>query len=549
MKEAENMTYKEAREYIQTVSKTGSVLGLESIRNLMHELSDVQETLSVIHIAGTNGKGSTGTYLSAALMEAGYQVGRYTSPAVFSPLEVWQINGTNITEEEYANMVSQVKNACDILVSKGLPHPTVFEVETAMAFLWFSQKKCDYVLLETGMGGSTDATNVITKPICSVLTSISMDHMQFLGNSLEEIAEAKAGIIKKGCPVVTVKQKPDAMEVIEETAKKLDAKLLVADPGKAKILESSATGNVFCFPMFDLMQEEGNAEECQASNLQEQETLIEGEEYLKNTEWISISNRKLEEIKRTVETKNLEELQKIERIKRREKGTAQTESLCKIRTRMAGIYQIENAMLAVTVLHEVLHLPQETIKRGIEQAVWPGRFEVLSQNPLFIADGAHNEDAAEKLYETVSGLFWDKPVTYMIGVLADKEHKKILAKMLPLAQHVFTVTPPNVRALDAQVLAQEVRECVRENCVMEQACEPTCMPIENKIFGNLPMQETDKQDENMKEVSCRNVNITVESCDSVKEAVEKAKMAAGKAGVVIAFGSLSYLGYVKEYFL
>ena len=191
------MTYDEAVEFADSTKKYGSILGLESIRNLMQELGNVQEQLHIIHVAGTNGKGSVCAFLSAALTEAGYRVGRYNSPAVFERREVFRIGETMISKEEYATVFERVQTACEVLTKRGCPHPTVFEVETAAAFLWFYEKKCDLVLLETGMGGETDATNLITHPVCSVLTSIGMDHMQYLGNTIEEIAKVKAGIIKK----------------------------------------------------------------------------------------------------------------------------------------------------------------------------------------------------------------------------------------------------------------------------------------------------------------------------------------------------------------
>ena len=156
------MTYAQARRFAQEASKSGSVLGLASIRALMSELNDVQQTLPIIHLAGTNGKGSVGAYLASIFCAAGLSVARYTSPAVFDPLEVFTYNGENITESEYAKVMSQVKDACDIMVSAGKECPTIFEIETAVAFLWFYEKKPDIVLLETGMGGATDATNLIT---------------------------------------------------------------------------------------------------------------------------------------------------------------------------------------------------------------------------------------------------------------------------------------------------------------------------------------------------------------------------------------------------
>lgn len=207
------MNYKEAVQFHEETKAYGSILGLDSIRVLMHELGDVWEQLKIVHIAGTNGKGSVCCFLASVLKEAGYQVAQYNSPAVFHLREVYQINGQWISEEEYADAMTKVAAACARMTAKGFAHPTVFEVETALAFLWFYHKKCDIVLLETGMGGSTDATNLIQKPLCSVFVSISMDHMDFLGDSLGKIAEVKSGIIKEGCPVVTTQQ-PKEVEVV-----------------------------------------------------------------------------------------------------------------------------------------------------------------------------------------------------------------------------------------------------------------------------------------------------------------------------------------------
>ena len=223
------MTYEQACDFAKNAAKSGSILGLDSIRRLMEKLSDVQERLPIIHIAGTNGKGSVGAYLASIFREAGLHVARYTSPAVFTPLEVFTYDGENITETEYGGVMSQVKDACDIMVSEGRECPTIFEIETAVAFLWFYEKKPDVVLLETGMGGELDATNLITHPLASVITSISMDHMQFLGDTIEAIARAKAGIIKEGCPVYCAPQSDAVRTVLQEVAKERNAPILFTD--------------------------------------------------------------------------------------------------------------------------------------------------------------------------------------------------------------------------------------------------------------------------------------------------------------------------------
>ena len=150
------MDYQQAIAFHEKEKAYGSILGLSNIRRLMYELKDVWKTLSIIHVAGTNGKGSVCCFLASMLKEAGYRVGQYNSPAVFSQREIYRINGEEITREDYASCMEKVKSACEALVERGEPHPTVFEIETALAFQWFYEKKCDFVILEVGMGGSTD---------------------------------------------------------------------------------------------------------------------------------------------------------------------------------------------------------------------------------------------------------------------------------------------------------------------------------------------------------------------------------------------------------
>lgn len=194
------MNFLMAKEYIEGLNRYGSVLGLDNIYKLLEKLNNPQKELKVVHVAGTNGKGSTITYISNILGEAGKKVGCYTSPVVFEYLEKYKINNKNIGEEAFAKLVSEAKVAIAALNDVGV-YPTIFEVETAMAFLYFSKEKVDVAIIETGMGGDLDATNVLDKVCLSVITSISYDHMTYLGNSLEEITMHKAGIIKNECPI------------------------------------------------------------------------------------------------------------------------------------------------------------------------------------------------------------------------------------------------------------------------------------------------------------------------------------------------------------
>ena len=224
------MTYKEARVYLDEVSKYGSVLGLDTIRGLLMELGNPQEDLKFIHIAGTNGKGSVLAFISSIFSESGFRTGRYISPTVVSYLERIQIDGEWIPEGEFAEYAEEVKKAVARMETKGMAHPTVFEIETAIAFLYFREKKCDYVVLETGLGGRLDATNIVENTAAAVFTSISRDHMGFLGDTLEEIAGEKAGIIKPGCVAISAAQEPEAADILRKRAESLGCEIVFARP-------------------------------------------------------------------------------------------------------------------------------------------------------------------------------------------------------------------------------------------------------------------------------------------------------------------------------
>lgn len=422
------LSKKELNNYIREIEKTGSILGLDSISELMKELSNVQNELSVIHVAGTNGKGSVCAMLESVLMEAGYRVGKYTSPAVFEDAERYRVNGRNINEEEFIEVISQVKAACDRMVERGLNQPTVFEVETAAAFLHFYRENCEIVILETGMGGATDATNIIRKSLVSVLTSISRDHMGFLGDTLEEIAAVKAGIVKENGRVVALCPEEGVRRVIDETCKRKKASVVYTKSEQVDNVHIAE--NKLCFFHDEL-----------------------GE----------------------------------------------------IKLKMIGNYQVQNALCAIETVKQLVKqgyaISAEQLKKGLEQAEWEGRFSVLSEKPFFVIDGAHNEDAAKKLRETLEMGFTKCKIIYIIGVLADKEHEKMLRLMLPLAEKVFTVTPHNPRALNGKLLAEEAGKYHKD----------------------------------------------VTFVSEIKEAVSLAMEAADKEqGMVLSFGSLSYLGEVKN---
>lgn len=422
------MKYEEALEYIDSLSGYGIVPGLDNIRNLCDCMDNPQNSLKFVHIAGTNGKGSTLAYISTILKCSGLKVGRYISPTIYDYRERIQINEKYITKKAVAEGMEYLKGICDSLLSRGLAHPTAFEVETALAFWYFAREKCDVVVLETGMGGLEDVTNIITTTDVSVITSISMDHMHFLGDTLEKIAAQKAGIIKPGCPVVSACQVDGVKKVIEETAKIMASELRVTEPKEVKHIKSTIDKQSFDY----------------------------------------------------------EELKKIE-------------------ISLAGRFQIDNAVLAIEAIRMLrkrgYHISDKALMKGLKETRWDGRFTVVSKKPLFIVDGAHNEDAAVKLSETIEFYFTNKRIIYIMGMLKDKDYDKVISLTHKYADQILTVTPPNTgRALPAYELAKAI----------------------------LPVHES------------------VTAVDSLEEAVEVAYLLAGKDDVIISFGSLSFAGKMIE---
>lgn len=418
------MKYQEAVEYIESLSKYGIKPGLETIRELCRRVGNPQDGLEFVHIAGSNGKGSTLALVSSVLKCAGYKVGRYISPTIFEYRERIQVGDRSITQKRLCELTEQLKLVCEEMVADGFHHPTPFEFETAMAFLYFKETAVDMVLLETGMGGRGDATNLITTTRVAVLASISMDHMQYLGNTMEKIAGEKAGIIKPGCLVVSQQQEEEAAEVIRRECEEKGAELTFVNKGLLKRVRYALSG----------------------------QTLHYG-------------------------------------------------SYKDVKVQLMGTYQTENAMLALEVVEALkksgMEISDDAVYAGMNQAKWPGRFQVIGKKPYFVVDGAHNEDAAKKLAESIDFYFTNKRIIFIMGILRDKEYEKIIRHTVGLADQIITVkTPNNPRAMDSYELASEIA----------------------KVHGS------------------------VTAAASLEEAVELAYLLAGRDDVIVAFGSLSYLG-------
>lgn len=412
------MTYKEAREYVEKAAKKGSILGLDNIERLMEQLGNPQNQLKVIHIAGTNGKGSTLAYLTNILKNAGYKVGRYISPAVFDYLEIFSINDVNMSEDDYAKYMDRIVSACNDIVGNGFEMPTAFEIETALAYLYFYSEECDVALIETGMGGDSDATNVVQNTIISIISSVSMDHMNFLGNTISEITHHKAGIIKENSVAICAGQN-------DETAKEIEG-----------VIRQTAVKNHTVFVKVN----------------QPQNIVYGNEETTFDYESIAYEN-----IYENVVCENAgSEVWSQTKNECKGKASERERKTYHLTTKMCGVFQPYNASTAVETAvwlrKKGFHITDNNIISGISCAKWHGRFEKIKNHPAIYFDGGHNPDAAKLLAKSMEIYFTNKKIIYIIGVLADKDYDKILEITAGFAYAIITVTPKNVRALDGEEL-------------------------------------------------------------------------------------------------
>ncbi|RHA52166.1 bifunctional folylpolyglutamate synthase/dihydrofolate synthase [Eubacterium ventriosum] len=452
------MNYSEAREYLKNVNKLGSILGLNTIKELLKRLGNPQNELKVVHIAGTNGKGSIMTFVQNILMESGYKVGRYCSPAVFNEREIIRINDEYISEEQSADLLTRIKEKCDSMYSEGLPHPTSFEIETAEALMFFKEQNCDIALIECGMGGETDATNVFEKVLCSVIATISLDHTQFLGSTIEEITKVKSGIIKENCPVVMSKQTGEAESVIKKVCKQNNSKLIIPTEQDFENVEIDGLTTKVTY---------------KASN---------NKEYILNLQALG-----------TYQIKNAKTAVEVALVL--DKALTEKTDICDESDKNNSTGMENNINNSGNTI-------EKNIKKGIEKTVWPGRMEVISKEPLIIIDGAHNPGAVLELRKTLDLYFTNKRITFIMGVLSDKDFSKEAEIIADRAERIITITPNNSRGLDGHKLAETLVK----------------------------------------------YNHNVQVADSLKQAAEESiyTIKENRADMILAFGSLSYLGELKQ---
>ncbi len=370
------MTYDEALAFIHSVTWRGSRLGLERTNELLGRIGNPHKKLKFIHVAGTNGKGSTAAMLAKILSLAGYRAGLYISPFINRFNERMQLSGEPISDAELAEITAYIRPYAESMADP----PTEFELITVIAFEFFRRRAADIVVLEVGLGGELDSTNVIDTPELAVITNIGLDHTRELGPTIADIARAKAGIIKPGGDVLIYDRNPEADAVFAAACRERGANLHVTDHSRVSDVSVSLDGLRFQFAPYGAL-------------------------------------------------------------------------FCGL----TGTYQTGNAAVAITAI-ELLRLKgwkisDGALRDGLRLVRWPARFELLQRDPVFIADGGHNPQGIAAVVESLKAHFPDRKITFLLGIMADKDIPQMIGLLSPIAREFITVTPDNPRAMDAAVLA------------------------------------------------------------------------------------------------
>ncbi|MBO3445347.1 folylpolyglutamate synthase/dihydrofolate synthase family protein [Clostridium sp. CCUG 7971] len=386
------MNYQESLKYIEETHKFGIRLGLDNMTKLLELLGNPQDKLKIIHVAGTNGKGSTCSFITSILKESGYKVGLYTSPFLETFTERIRVNGENIPKEDVARIVTLIREKIEQMVSEGYSYPTEFEIVTTMAFYYYCEQNVDFVALEVGLGGRYDATNIIKKSEVSVICSISLDHVNILGDTIAKIAYEKGGIIKKEGTAIVYDQSNEAKDVIKKICKDKNANYIEVKFDDIDIKKSDIYSQIY-------------------------DASIMGDKY-----------------------ENLE-------------------------IKLIGDHQVNNSILALSVIKYLvdtkgLEISEENIRKGLINTKWPGRIEKIKERPIFIIDGAHNEDGAKSLAKAIDKNFKGKNLTMLIGMLEDKDIDGVLEILMPRFDKVIVTTPDNPRAISSELLKEKISKYV-----------------------------------------------------------------------------------------
>lgn len=380
------MNYSEALAYLESLGTFGIQLGLKRIEALLAEMGNPERRFRSIHVTGTNGKGSTTAMLASIHATAGIRTGMYISPHLVDYPERMTLDGKEISCDEFAAAIEQTRLAAEAIQSRGMDSPTEFEVLTAAAFYWFARQRAEIVVVEVGLGGLLDSTNVIT-PELSVITNVTLEHTDRCGKTLAEIATHKAGIIKPGVPVVTGAV-GEALSVIEAVAARQHSACSVLD--REFFVSDVHTGET------------------------EQSFLFSGP----------------------------------------------VEPPQRYRMRLLGRHQADNAAVAIRACQSLANqeprLTSAAIRTGVANARWPGRFEIFPGSPLVILDGAHNPDGVRSLRQTLDDVYPARPIVFLFGVLADKEHAEMARLLFRRSDRAVVVEPNSQRAAAASDIAREI---------------------------------------------------------------------------------------------
>ena len=383
-------SYEKVIETIEHKKRFGNLTGFEITKIMLEKLGHPEEGLPYIHIAGTNGKGSTASFLSTIFKEAGLKTGMFTSPHLVDFRERIQVNGEMISKEDTYRLATKLLDM-DFGVS-----PTMFDYCLVLALLYYKEQQCDVVILETGLGGRYDSTNAVGTPDVAIITKIGFDHMAILGDTLPQIAKEKAGIMKKGAKIICESQEKEVEAIFLDTAKEVG-------------VDSCQMISASC-----IQKEAGEDERLQYFSAYGYQHLA---------------------------------------------------------MHMLGVHQYENATAAILAAEAFLQGKYEkeqieaAVRAGIFHTKWAGRMEVLSKQPFFMVDGAHNAHGVAALEESLKTLYPNEKFHFIMGVMADKDYEDMIARLLPLALDFVTVTVGSSRSLPAEQLA----DCITSKGILAES--------------------------------------------------------------------------------
>ncbi len=460
--------YRDTLKWIHSTMRLGSRLGLERVSRLLELMGNPHQRTKFIHVTGTNGKGSVTAMAASILKEAGYKTGMFTSPYLEEYRERIMLNGKKIPKHALVEITALVREKVERLLEEGFDHPTEFEVNTAIAFEYFARERCDYVVLEVGLGGRFDATNVVT-PVVSVITTIDFDHMDRLGDTLPQIAFEKAGIIKPGVPVVTGVTEEETLEVIKKRAIECNSELYIvdqapfadirwADARTAKNARfSPATKKCSDHTLSQLVDISGPGFACENVTL----SLLGRHQQLNAA--LAVAALKVAKVPPLASTALTSPVAAPASPDSPAPSALQALSAPPAQPAQAAYQDSQDSGASPVPLKQQckqdrgIHLDEQAVRTGLANTVWPGRLEVIHKEPLIILDGAHNPQGARVLAEFIKGKLAGRKIICVFGILSDKCYREPTSYIAPLCHQMIITRPHSPRALDPEKLAREAR--------------------------------------------------------------------------------------------